>query len=346
MKSIQTYLSVVFIAGLFLFTCMTATGQVIPSPEHQDDFLVHFSIGWENSWRGQVDGDTAGNDVSEGWDAAWLFVKYRIGGGAWKHASLNEAGHIHPAGTALQPGLLDPASTHRRGENPIAGFFIYRGGSGFGDFMAEGVKLSLNYSENGLSHDTPFEIRLFAVEMEFIPGLGSADAVAPFYMMKHKITQQQFVDFLNTLPLEEQKLHTTASPFATEGSPAIQTGDEKCNDIQVLFPAYAMDSRTYPAEYMTSEPGETCTFISQESAMAFLEWSGQRTLSEEELEVAESWMLFRNERNKRLNKDIILSGGIDDNGLVAGYRGARSAAPAQSGQPNPTTRAQLTPPKR
>lgn len=346
MKSIQAYLSVVLIAGLMLFTHMTATGQVIPSPGHPDDFLVHFSIGWENSWRGQVDAGTAANDVSEGWDAAWLFVKYRVGGGAWQHASLNESGHIHPAGTSLQPGLLNPAAAHRGGENPIAGFFIYRDGSGFGDFLAEGVKLSLNYSENGLRHDTPFEIRLFAVEMEYIPGLGSADGVLPFYMMKHEITQQQFVDFLNTLPLEEQKRHTTASPFAPEGSSAIYTDDQNCHDIQVLFPAYAMDSRTFPAEYMTSEPGETCTFISRESAMAFLSWSGQRALSEKELEVAESWMLFRNERNKRLNKDIILSGSIDDNGLAAGYRGARSAAPAQSGQSNPSTRAQLTPPKR
>jgi hypothetical protein len=346
MKSIRDIAGMVLLAGLFLFSFNSVNGQVTPRGEQADDFLVHFSIGWENSWRGQVSEGTGADDVSEAWDAAWLFVKYRVGGGAWQHASLNEAGHFHPAGTSLQAGLQDPASARQVGGNPIVGFFLYRDGSGFGDFSAESVKLSLSYSENGLSHDSSFEIRLFAVEMEYIPGQGVVSAVPPFYMMKHEITQQQFVDFLNTLEPAKQRLHTTASPFASEGSPAIQVGDAHCNDIQVLFPAYTLESRSFPAEYLTTQPADPCAFINQESAAAFLAWSGQRSLSEQELEVAESWILFRNEKHKRLNNDMILGGSIDDNGLAAGYRGARSASPAQGGQSNPTTRAQLSPPKR
>ena len=40
--------------------------------------LVQFNLSWENSHR-----------VSFGptnWDAAWVFIKYRVAGGVWQHA--------------------------------------------------------------------------------------------------------------------------------------------------------------------------------------------------------------------------------------------------------------------
>ena len=45
-----------------------------------DDFtMVEFDIIWENSWRY--------NGGPNNWDAAWIFVKYKIGAnGAWNHA--------------------------------------------------------------------------------------------------------------------------------------------------------------------------------------------------------------------------------------------------------------------
>ena len=48
--------------------------------------MVQFDISWENSWRTST--------AESNWDAAWVFVKYRIavangGNGLWKHAWLN-----------------------------------------------------------------------------------------------------------------------------------------------------------------------------------------------------------------------------------------------------------------
>ncbi len=42
---------------------------------------IEFDLSWENSWR-----------LSAGpsnWDAAWVFIKYRVNSGEWAHAQLN-----------------------------------------------------------------------------------------------------------------------------------------------------------------------------------------------------------------------------------------------------------------
>jgi len=50
--------------------------------------MISFDISWENSWRTS----TAQNN----WDTAWVFIKYRTNTGPWKHAWLNNVGHINP----------------------------------------------------------------------------------------------------------------------------------------------------------------------------------------------------------------------------------------------------------
>ena len=72
--------------GLFvLSTCLCYANNIqvanvtLTGQNTVDDYtLVEFDISWENSWR-VVGGP--GN-----WDAAWVFVKYRIGAGPWLHA--------------------------------------------------------------------------------------------------------------------------------------------------------------------------------------------------------------------------------------------------------------------
>src|SRR5688500_1625199 len=69
-----------------------------------DDFtMVEFDITWENSWR-------YGGGPNN-WDAAWIFVKYRVGsGGEWQHAWLNNTGHQVCGATTIENGLLTPGS--------------------------------------------------------------------------------------------------------------------------------------------------------------------------------------------------------------------------------------------
>lgn len=360
MKSISHITMAACTAVIMFVSTAGVKAQVIPADDNH--FLVHFSIAWENSWRGEISdaedaltvtgpgGTSIGHEGAhtglEGWDAAWLFVKYRTGAEPWKHALLNDEGHLVPEGVSLVPGLLNPEQAYHPENNPVVGYFLYRDDNGFGRFSADGVKLSLDYARNGLSADMPLEVRLFAVEMEYIPAWESASA-APFYMMKEQVTEQQFVDFLNTLSAEDQMRHTTASPFSSGGTAAMDAGSQGCSGIRIIFPAYEMNGKQFPAEYMTENPGGSCDFLSRESIQAFLGWSGQRNLNRQEVEMAENWIVFRNEKYRRLNQDnTILGGSIGNDGLAAGYRGARSAVPAHGGSLNPITRAQLTPPKR
>ncbi|NBV31540.1 MAG: hypothetical protein EBR93_03250, partial [Bacteroidetes bacterium] len=81
--------------------------------------VVSFDLSWENSWR-SADLDGSDDSNAGNWDAAWVFVKYRTAGGAWKHARLTASGHIAGTasgenmgeGAALQVGLVDQSSAY------------------------------------------------------------------------------------------------------------------------------------------------------------------------------------------------------------------------------------------
>jgi len=126
---------------------------------------VTFNLSWDASWRNAT--------VIGNWDAAWVFVKFRTttGGtiGDWKHASLNNTGHSVPAGATLTTGLVDTSSAFNIASNPAVGVFIYRSADGAGTFTANNVSLSWNYSQDGVTGSDTVEIRVFAIEMVYIP---------------------------------------------------------------------------------------------------------------------------------------------------------------------------------
>ena len=73
--------------------------------------MITFDLAWDWSWRAAWEVDaaqTGGKDKLklENWDAVWVFVKYRLPGGSWRHAMLaaDAAKHAVPAGAALEVG--------------------------------------------------------------------------------------------------------------------------------------------------------------------------------------------------------------------------------------------------
>ena len=126
---------------------------------------VTFNVTWDASWRHAT--------VIGNWDAAWVFVKYRTttGGtlGNWKHASLNNTGHSVPSGATLTTGVVDTSAAFNISTNPVVGVFIYRSADGAGTFTANNVSLSWNYSQDGVTGSDTVEIRVFAIEMVYIP---------------------------------------------------------------------------------------------------------------------------------------------------------------------------------
>lgn len=114
-----------------------------------DYLFVQFNLSWSNSFR--FSSGTAN------WDAAWVFVKYKIGeAGEWKHATLNNGGHTIPSGGT---------GTQTDGK----GILLYRSGDGTGTFSLNTTQLRWNYGTDGVPDDSKMFVKVFAIEMVYIP---------------------------------------------------------------------------------------------------------------------------------------------------------------------------------
>ena len=276
----------------------------------EDYVMVQFDLSWENSWR-----------ISSGpanWDAAWVFVKYRLSGGEWQHVSLNNNGHSGTA-AAIDAGLLKPGSAFNATTNPALGVFIYRSADGTGNFSITGAQLRWNYGANGVPDNAIVDVKVFTIEMVVVPEgsfyLGSGGneygafykypnttnayqvtseaaidvysennllfyppsshggtrggpipsafpkGYAGFYCMKYEVTQQQYVDFLNTLT---------------------QTQANNRKYTNTLF-RYAITGNT-AGSYATTNPYVACTYLSWMDGAAYADWAGLRPMTELEYE--------------------------------------------------------------
>jgi hypothetical protein len=121
---------------------------------------LKFDVSWAGSWRTS---SAPGN-----WDAVWLFVKYRVGSGAWQHARLNNTGHVAPGGTTLRTGVVDTAAPFNLTANPVVGAFLYRSGDGAGTMNLSDVMLSWNYASNGVVSGSAVDVKVYGIEMAYV----------------------------------------------------------------------------------------------------------------------------------------------------------------------------------
>jgi hypothetical protein len=141
--------------GLFLCTVAWAnnievtnislTGQDTDAGTTQ----VQFDLSWENSWRISVG--------PSNWDAAWVFVKYRVNGNFWRHATLNTSGAV-PTGDAAIDVVSDQT-----------GALIYRSTDGTGDISWADLQLQWNYEADNVDDDAVVDVQVFAIEMVYVP---------------------------------------------------------------------------------------------------------------------------------------------------------------------------------
>ena len=115
--------------------------------------LVNFDVSWENSWR------TITNEAN--YDGAWIFVKFRKkSGNLWQHATIDASGATMPAGSVLQTSLDGK------------GVWIYHtlpGADFTGDVNYNGAKIRWNYGVDGVLNTDSVEIKVFALEMVYVP---------------------------------------------------------------------------------------------------------------------------------------------------------------------------------
>lgn len=150
-------------------------------------WLVQFDLSWENSWRTDNLFPDDGHDVGN-WDAAWVFVKYRVGEGEWLQAKLHNSDHNTGSGTPanIDIGLPDERSDFHSADNPGVGAFVYRSENGNGTFNGQNLQLRWNYGVDDVPHGADIDLRVLAIEMVYVaPGpfyLGSGgDEVRRFY---------------------------------------------------------------------------------------------------------------------------------------------------------------------
>ena len=304
--------------------------------------LVQFNLNWQNSWRTSA--------APFNWDAAWVFVKYKVGNGDWKHATLATTGHTIPSGAT---------ST----QSDAAGLFIYRSTDGSGTFSPSGIQLLWNYGSDGVSNESKITVRVYAVEMVYnqvggfqagsggqntgelrtatdvsatgtaatftVTGTsptvqGNSTSASPtniaaranassdltgtttaslasgyptgfnaFYAMKYEISQQQYVDFLNTLTYTQQATRTIVAPNSAAGTPALSSGNANRNGVDIQSPGTAS---TIPAiyacnlngngTYNESDDGQhiACNYLSWDDLVAYLDWAALRPMTELEYE--------------------------------------------------------------
>ena len=133
-----------------------------------DYTLVQFDISWDNSWRTST--------YESNWDAAWVFVKWRLKNQAtWNHATLNTTGHTAPAGSTI--------TTPTDGK----GVFIYSNADhSQGTITYNNAQLRWNYGVDGLLDADSVEVCVYAIEMVYVPqgafyiGSGGSET-SPFY---------------------------------------------------------------------------------------------------------------------------------------------------------------------
>lgn len=157
MKNAIPYLAIAMSVVFYLFPIESTANNITVSSvsltarnKTADYVQVQFNLSWENSFRV--------NTGPSNWDAAWVFIKYKVGvNGDWKHASIsNTGGHSIPSGA-----ITSQADTK--------GLFIYRDANGTGTFSLTGIQLRWNYGADGVGDDENIYVKVFAIEMVLVP---------------------------------------------------------------------------------------------------------------------------------------------------------------------------------
>ena len=128
---------------------------------NNDYTMVKFNLSWENSWRT--------SSTPSNWDAAWVFVKYRVNGAEWQHALLNNTGHVAASGSVVSTGLLTPSAAFNAVSNPGLGAYVYRDADGSGNVSFNDIQLRWNYGANGVGDNDLVDVQVYAVEMVYVP---------------------------------------------------------------------------------------------------------------------------------------------------------------------------------
>jgi len=259
---------------------------------------IQFDLSWENSWRVSVG--------PANYDAAWVFAKYRIGGGPWRHADLTGTPTAPAGGTVDQvdqAGLfvyrnVDPNAVVDVQVFAVEMVYVPEGafslGTGIGGFTAEnevgefrtrGTIFASFYEPYRVTSEDAITVGSGVGELNYgdpgggpRPGdvLGPIPATFPlgfdaFYCMKYEMSQSQYVAFFNTLTQEQRE---NLDVTGTAG---------KSSDAEVNRNAVSWDGT---GNATTTLPDVPLNFVNNNIVLAYLDWAALRPMTETEYEKA------------------------------------------------------------
>ena len=285
---------------------------------------VSFSVSWENSWH-----DASGAFH----DGVWVFVKYAPNGGTlWKHADISIAGSIPSPLTAIVPADQKGAFVKRLstgyGTIPVTTltFNVLNGDLGpFPDFKVFGIEMvnvpeepyylggSVSGSEDHfhrgdnvneafyvntsaeLPHGSTSGTWASTSSFNYTTNIPAAypNGYDQFYAMKYPVTQEQYVEFLNTLTFEQQDNRTqsdlyalsTSNHYVMSGTATVSSsyrnGIKADPTITPGFPVTFFCDLNENDTINEIDDGQNlvCTYTKDDDWLAYADWSALRPLT-------------------------------------------------------------------
>jgi formylglycine-generating enzyme required for sulfatase activity len=286
---------------------------------------ISFTIQWDNSWN-------TTNNINplypNNWDGVWVFIKYQNNiDNLWKHAKVSNLSGDH----TIDGGVLEinPAADSM-------GVFIRRSAAGAGNISATNVTLKMGpLTGTGNFNFRIFGTEVVYIpQSSFQLGDGNAPSSGYFtaqtidatkqssgiaagglytsspalsanfpmgynayYLMKYEITNEQWVDFLNTLTYDQQASRIDVAPNTAINTQAygVSTSTMADNVIEIQTSG---SNNTTPAIfgcdldndniYNESNDGQNIplSIVGKGDLYAYLDWSGLRIMTEMEFEKA------------------------------------------------------------
>jgi formylglycine-generating enzyme required for sulfatase activity len=223
-----------------------------------DYTLVNFDIAWSNSWRTSTG--------PSNWDAAWVFVKYRLKNQTtWNHATLNYTDGTGSGDGHTEPANSNIASSNDNGSDGAYGVFIHRDADMLqGSVNYTGVQLRWNYGVDGLADADSVEVSVFAIEMVYVPQ-------SSFYVGDGTSSNIQ-AHFENGTTGAAFQI-TSEGALTLGGGGAGSLGNNNASGLPTALDDFNdVDSQTLPAAFPKGYNAFYCMkySISQEQYVAFL----------------------------------------------------------------------------
>ncbi|MEM9930716.1 MAG: hypothetical protein AAF840_12900, partial [Bacteroidota bacterium] len=142
MRYLQTTICCLLLAaGLQANNISVADVSLMGQDEQSGTTQIQFDLSWENSWRISVG--------PANYDAAWVFAKFRVNGGVWRHATLTDNGAVAAPGSVIDI-------------HDNVGAFIYRQSDGSGDVSWDDLQLRWDYGTDNVDDNAIVDIQVFA----------------------------------------------------------------------------------------------------------------------------------------------------------------------------------------